>query len=418
LRTRDEEAVAVPTAQAVLRKAYVLLPLVATALLLFSQSLWIRSALHGLDLYSDEYFHVKQVRRFCRGDFRLMDGLTMIPGYHAVSAVFGALFDSCGRRTLRTINLGWGLAATLSAYLVLSATRSQRPLTRTWAFYFLPLLLPYHFVVYTDVLAIVIALLAIYFVVEHHYNAAAIAAMLGTFVRQPNAVLLVFIAGVAFIEHCERGRLSHWLPTYLKRSAGAWLGMLSFGVFVLVNGGVAVSDRAMHPVGFHLGNVYFTLFLLCFASLPVALEAIWRNRAELASLPFALGLAALYVAYMATFKVTHAYNEQLHFLRNGLLVWATQSTLTKALFFVPIAIGAAAVASVSFSRPAHWLLLPLSFLLLVPEELIEQRYAILPIATWMLLRRDAPPVVEALSVLCNAIVSLVLLHLLATGAHL
>jgi hypothetical protein len=59
--------------------------------------------------------------------------------------------------------------------------------------------------------------------------------------------------------------------------------------------------------------------------------------------------------------------------------------------------------------------LPIALVTLLPEGLIEQRYALLPIALFTLLRKDASPLAEGLAVLCNAAISLGLLWIMADG---
>ncbi|HKU39862.1 MAG TPA: hypothetical protein VJR89_17000 [Polyangiales bacterium] len=394
------------------------LPGAATACGLAAYGLWARVATLNMPRYSDEKFHIRQIHRLCRGQDELLGTLTMLPGYHAITAGFGKLIESCAPHVLRTFSLGWGLAASLVALLILGTLGSQRSRTRTIAFYFLPILLPYYVLVYTDVAAFVPALLAVYFVTQRRWTAAGIASSTGILFRQSNAVVLLFIVGVALLEHDRRGRARDWMVRYLKQTWAAWLGLAGFGAFVIVNGGVALGDRSRHTLGVHFENVWFALALLCLTQLPVLLENLWSERARLRAWKTVLVLGAAYSLYMLTFRVEHEFNGHLDFLRNQFLHWVVESPWRKTLFFVPVALGLGAVCATRFSRPSYWLLLPVALLTLMPEGLVEQRYAILPIGLWLVLRRDASRSAEAATALLNAALATALVLVIASGRQL
>jgi alpha-1,2-glucosyltransferase len=389
-----------------------------TGLILIAQAFWVRAATIGMGRYSDEGYHLDQINLFCHRHYEMAQGLTMLPGYHAISAVFGKFVHNCGPHSVRSFNIGWGLAATMLAFFILKSLRSQWPLTRSVGFHFLPFLYPYYFVVYTDVLAMTTSLLAVYFIVKRYWSAASLAAIIGVTVRQPNAVVLLLIATVAWLETDTRDNLADHIVDYVKATWLCWLGIFGFCAFVVINKGVAMGDQSAHEPGLHFQNIYFSLFLLSVAVLPVTVETIWKNRERLQSPAFLAALAAVYVLYMQSFEVTHVYNMQMNFLRNALLHWVVQNNLSKSLFFLPIAAGFSCVWSMPFQRRAFWVLLPLACALLVPESLIEQRYSILPVGLWMLLRRDASPMAEWLTAFSNVVIATTLMMLVATGSSL
>ena len=192
-----------------------------------------------------------------------------------------------------------------------------------------------------------------------------------------------------------------WARRFLAKSWSSLLGLLGFATFIYLNHGVAIGDRDQHPAGLHFGNVYFVLFLLACFALPPNVERIIREHRRLLQPGFVAALLALYLSFVYLFKIEHAYNRDDFCLRNVILLWAGTNVLTKGLFFMPIALGFAALWVTPLVRSAYWVWLPVCLLGLLPEALIEQRYAIFPLGLWMLLRRDASPFAEALGAVFN-----------------
>lgn len=387
--------------------------LVALALTMHSAWAYHRSA--ELAEYSDEMFHVPQIQSFCAGHFELDDAITMLPGYHALSAVFARLIHDCSRPALRGFNVLCGLLVTWTAFQITRALRSRYPLTRASAVYFLPLLYPYQFIAFTDASALWLALLAVLLMIKGKFSASGLVACASVLVRQTNIVVLVFMLWVAALERDTQQPWAAQLRVFVRRTWSTLLGCVAFAIFILVNHGVALGDRGYHRAGVHVGNVYFCLFLLTFTSLPVGLATLWQRRSVLTSNVFIASLMLATVVYMTSFDVTHHYNSILTFLRNVLLHWAVRDPLTRTLFFIPALLGLAITCLTRFSRPAFWVWLPISLLTLLPEGLIEQRYALLPIALLTVLRKDASPAAEGLAVVSNAAISITLLLVLADG---
>lgn len=381
------------------------------AALLIAHSAWAFRFSAELPRYSDEMFHVPQIRNFCAGRYALDAAITMLPGYHLLSAGFARLLGECSPRVMRGFNVLCGLLVTWAAYQIVRALRSKYPLRRASAFYFLPLFYPYQFVAFTDVSALLFALLAVLSMVKQRWALAGLTASLGVLLRQTNVVLLAFLLLSAALRY-ER---TQPLSVLLRRTWSSLLGCVGFGVFMLLNEGVAIGDRSSHRAGLHVGNVYLCLFLLAFTALPVGLSTLWHRRTALRSKGFIAMLLTAAVVYANCFEVSHHYNLLLNFLRNVLLHWATLSASHRALFFIPVALGLGIATVTRFAQPAFWVWLPIALITLLPEGLIEQRYALLPIALFTLLRKDGAPLAEALSVLGNAAISGSLLWVMADG---
>jgi alpha-1,2-glucosyltransferase len=383
-----------------------------------SQSVWVFSATRDMGRYSDEDFHVPQVQRFCKGKYKLDRDITMLPGYHAFAAALGRVAHDCSARTLRGINVAIGVLIFWVALRILETLRSKYALSRALSLNFLPILFLFEFVAYTDALAILFALGAMLLMLRRRWLIAGVVASLGVLVRQTNVVVLAFMVVVLWFERARYGSWSEQLRVFLSRAWPCLLGLGAFGVFVLVNRGVAIGDRGQHAAGLHVGNLYFALFLLAIVALPTGLSALRDKREPLSrSALFTVTLFASYVVYIVAFKVDHTYNSVPGFLRNELLAWVMHSPLTRSLFFVPIAFGLASVWATGFARAAHRAWLPIAAVMLMPESLIEHRYAILPIAFWMVLRKDSSARAEVLNFIVNFSLSMLLMWIILSGDY-
>jgi len=203
------------------------------------------------------------------------------------------------------------------------------------------------------------------------------------------------------------------------------LGLAAFAVFVVVNGGVAVGDQSAHPLKLSLGNVYLCLFLYFFLLLPVHLAGLRSALARLADKRVLALSLLLYGIFMFTFVNDHPYNRAgvfafrsdgvpvvRHgpFLRNELLNLATQSALTRTLFFVPVLLSCLLLMKTKLVQSRFLLIYPLLLLLLVPSWLIEQRYSLVPLALLLLARERRSPALEYAAAALGVIGSVYLLY--------
>jgi alpha-1,2-glucosyltransferase len=363
--------------------------------------------------YSDEMYHVPQIQNFCHADFSLDGSITMLPGFHAVLALAGSALRDCSAPMLRSLNAALLVLVCWMALRILVTLHSRVAIPRALALSFLPLLFPYGFVVYTDVLALFLALWSLWLWLQRQHIAAGVVASVAVLVRQTDIAMPLLFVAMAWLERDRHLPLLAQARALLRTCWSSLLGMAAFAAFVLYNGGVAIGDQARHPLGIQVGNLYFTLFLIPVVAAAPSLFELWRRRRALASLLFAAALVASYLVYRHYFRVEHEYNLQHHFLHNDLLMWVVRHKRTRNLFFIPIALGLAIVWTSAWSRAAFRVWLPLSAAMLVPESLIEPRYALLPIALFMLMRKDSSPYAEVAGAACNAVLSVTLVLMMA-----
>ena len=367
-------------------------------------------ALRPLGRYSDEIHHYRQIRSFCDGDFTLNPRITTIPGYHIVSALVGRVTGDCSAERMRLVNTVIGALSVVAFFLAVRAAGSQVRVARTLQYFFLPILLPYHFLIYADSISLLANLLTIALLLRGRFALAGLAGSLAILVRQTNVVWLVLVCAVALADAPAVWNEPRPLEAGLKRTWTALLGLVGFAAFVLWNGGVAVGGR-----GAFAGNVFLFLALYFVLFLPANVFALHRRRERLADKWLSALVLGAYLLFLATFRVDHPFNKFEGFLRNEMLDAVASSLVFKHVFFVFAAGGLAALYVTRLRRPALYLIYPLALATLLPLRLIEHRYGLAAFVLLLVCREDDPPWVEAAGVGLSMVLSAVLLYGLARG---
>ncbi len=358
---------------------------------------------------SDEGAHSEQIRTFCDGSTALDPKLTTIPGYHALMAALAYVAGDTTLPTLRLLSTLLGLLAVVVFVLLARRIETEAPRERGLHYLFLPLLLPFVFLVYTDPLGLLLLLACLLMVAAERPVWAGLLGLASLLVRQTNVVWLACFVVWDYL------RTSGW--RWSTRSAldhaarhAALLGcLLAFLVFTAWNGGVALGDRAMHPLGIYSGNAWFFL-LACALTFAPLLLAKYRDVLGLLATPRGAALAAgLFALYWFTFASPHPYNHYPGHLRNGALMAAEQSAGVRARVFVPMGYAAVALCFVRLARSADYIIYAFALLALLPAPLIEQRYALVPLALLLLFRERASTRVERVSLAYEALLSAFLL---------
>ena len=300
-------------------------------------------------------------------------------------------------------------------FLAVRAAGSQVRVARTLQYFFLPILLPYHFLIYADSISLLANLLTIALLLRGRFALAGLAGSLAILVRQTNVVWLVLVCAVALADAPAVWNEPRPLEAGLKRTWTALLGLVGFAAFVLWNGGVAVGGRGAFAAGLHTGNVFLFLALYFVLFLPANVFALHRRRERLADKCLSALVLGAYLLFLATFRVDHPFNKFEGFLRNEMLGAVASSLVFKHVFFVFAAGGLAALYVTRLRRPALYLIYPLALATLLPLRLIEHRYGLAAFVLLLVCREDDPPWVEAAGVGLSMVLSAVLLYGLARG---
>jgi hypothetical protein len=114
-----------------------------------------------------------------------------------------------------------------------------------------------------------------------------------------------------------------------------------------------------------------------------------------------------FLIFLFAFQVDHPYNTHWTdiFLRNSLLQYFSSSKILKILFFLPIGYSILTLGLVKFGKNWFVLLYPFTFLSLISVWLVESRYYIIPLAFFILFKKQPNKVISWLTVVLYSLVS-------------
>jgi hypothetical protein len=178
---------------------------------------------------------------------------------------------------------------------------------------------------------------------------------------------------------------------------------------------VAVGGRGAFAAGFHTGNLFLFLALYFVLFMPASVAALRRRARRLADPRLWALLLLAYVVFLTTFRVDHPFNKFEGFLRNEMLGTVASSLLYKHVFFAFAAGGLTALCLTRLRRPSLYAVYPLALATLLPLRLIEHRYGLPAFVLLLVCREDDPAPVEYGGVALLALLSGVVLYILARG---
>lgn len=374
----------------------------ASAWLLLAWSAGVVLAASSAIVIGDEWVHWAQVRRFLAGDLRLLtDYLTTVPGYHALLALLLAATDAPSLGLARALSALSGPALVAALLQIRRALGDRHPALPCAQVLVLPVLFPYLFLVYTDALALALLLWALAGALRGRHGWAALALGGSMLVRQHHVFFTLLLAAIALQQsRAGAGWRQAWTAGDLRGTAPYLLPLAGFLAFWWWNGSISLStpQSAAHPdVTIDAGNPAFVL-LLAALLLPLQLLAgLRRFLASAAARPWLWLLpVGVLVAFLATFAVTHPYNFAVpeFSLRNGALAWISTDRGAFSIMAVIVTLSACGFAWLPLLRPQLRWALPLALLFVAGSWMIETRYAIVPLALLLALRRQAAPWVE------------------------
>jgi alpha-1,2-glucosyltransferase len=339
----------------------------------------------------DEANHLGQIQRYLAGNY--VTTSTASGGFHALAAMFAWLAGDAEKESIRLFVLIVAFVTILTFQSLIESFEPQAATTRTLQFALFPLLFPFWYLIYTDVLALLLLLLAVLAVRRNHLHVSGIMMILSMAVRQSYVVWLALLgvwiaamnAGISLRQLARRG-LSFGFAAAL------------FLLFVLLNDGVAIGDRDAHPeMELHTENLLFMLVCFFLTFLPLIASVLPRIRRLHPALLVAVPVLSIALLF-GTFRVDHPYNDNAVtedlFLRNELLQVITSSTIARAGASLAVAVAALSLFVIRLRQPIHYLIYPFAALSVMPAWLIEQRYYLPAFALFMVFRESASPTVE------------------------
>ncbi len=371
----------------------------------------------GNNPVSDEVQHLGQAVGFADGDFELDDTITMLPGYHVVIAVPLAATGSESADVARVAGVVIGLAGIAGVHL---ATRRRG--RRSWAeiasneralqWALLPVAAPYAFLVYTDQLA-ALTVLAIWILLRHDRTEwAGIAALVAVCVRQTN---IVWAAILCLVDLAVRtGSLREAVaaavrPATLRRY---WTFAIPIGIVVAIlatQGTVAIGDTDIHRVGFYPENALFMVMVCGGLFWPLLLNSA-APPAERGRLWVASAVVAGAV-YLLAWDPDHVFNQfgGTKFVRNWLLINSTDRAPVRVLLLVALMFGMFVLARIELAESIPYWFFALSALALIPQQLVEQRYYMVPILFLLIFRKPSTVRAERLLLAWWAVVTVAIM---------
>lgn len=355
-------------------------------------------------LIGDEWVHYHQIARFRSGDFTVMvEWLTTIPGYHWAVSVLLYAFDATSPTAARCVNAAFGLAA-LAAFHALRREVHPDDATRTtMQFAVLPVLFPFFFLIYTDVLSLALILAATFATAKRGHLWAALILTCAIGVRQNNVLWSGFLAAwTVWTGWRAAGGEGAWRWRGIVHSASAYV--IPVGVFVgywIWNGSVSYSgsQSAMHPdASLHAGNPFFALFMLALLlPLQVATGLVAFARRAAARPAWWLWPVLVFAVFATCFEIDHPYNRIALSVnvRNAWLMTVKDEPWAWWLFGLLATGAATALSALPLARCRCLVFVPFALLYLATSWLIEPRYSLIPLGLYLALRKPAADRLEA-----------------------
>jgi len=346
-------------------------------------------------VFNDEGVHAAQVEVFLRGTYAVIPQLTMIPGYHAVLALVERVTGFHDVRQLRLVTLLGSLALPFLVWRLTAMHWRQEAPRRTLQWFFMPLLFPLYFLVYTDAWGLVAVLATQLCALRRRYALAAIAGIAATLVRQDLIVWVGVAWLLALLEGFDPARWrDEWrgrLGAGLRRSWPLLVVMLLFVAFVLWNRGIAVGERERHALTLNPTNIACLLLCAWLVFLPQNIAALPRIRGLLRRPSCIALVVAGFAFYMGTYANAHPYNgEQLrYFLHNEALHWLTAYPWIRGAVFVPMAWMVLTACVTNLAEPRLRVLYVIAPLAVGLHPLIEQRYYLPALTLFQVWRQPA-----------------------------
>jgi alpha-1,2-glucosyltransferase len=229
------------------------------------------------------------------------------------------------------------------------------------------------------------------------HGLAAIPLGLAILARQTHLLWAVMVGG-SLLHERRRDLAQNWRPVVKSATPLIMVGAL-FVAFVIHNGGVALSASEEQKAGIHVGNVFLGLAGVALLNLPVALASWRRIIPGPQNWRLWAGGVLILAVWMLLFRVSHPWNAVTngYFLRNVLLHTVQLSSLAKAAAVVCVLWGLFMLWMTPLRRQELWVIYPASLLTLMPSELVEPRYILVPWALFLLARPLGSTRVEAIN---------------------
>lgn len=354
----------------------------------------------------DEQHHFRQIKSFLRGNYTPDEKLAMLPGYHAAVAVLAKAlrFESLATMRLVSVIAGFIVAALFywMNWMGPSDERSdggERDATtaalRTAQFYYLPILFPFTFLVYSDAVSLIPVLGMIAAAMRRRHLLAGALAMVSLLCRQNNIFWVSLALAITYVD-AEGVKLS--VASLARHANKSWLlvlAHLAFVVFVIVNRGVAINDRSSNVLGIFWNNLFLALLCVTLFFLPMHIANAPAMLALVNRRPLAC-MAALVVTGVIFFwpHAIHTYNADQYMLKNWVVWHMHDYPAFRVGAFVLVLLALWSLAVTKLRTPWMWVIYPFIVISLITAWVVEPRYWIIGLSLFVFARARQPAWVE------------------------
>lgn len=376
---------------------------------------------------ADEWSHWHQILKFTEGKYLIIQGLTTIPGYHAVMALLIKITGFVHVPQAKFLSIAMSLPSLFFVYLICRrGSTSRTAAMQSIQYWFCPLMLPYFYVFYTDMFSATFILLGAWMFLKERFIAAAFALTVSMLVRQNN---IIWLGMFYFIYLSQRGFFmealglfktprTQLLPVFLglvRKAFTGWaflLGISAFIGFFIYNGSVAIGDTISHPVSkLYTSQMFFLLFTVGVLFLPLHIENMAKIVKMVNRYPYFWALLAFaFIVFLFSYDTSHYYNQDNNFIRNRFLLLANKSMLLKIVIFLFSMLAVLSLCVIELKEKCYYWIYPFSVFAVLPAYLIEQRYFIIPVILFMLCRKFQSERAEILTLAWFTVLSAFLIH--------
>lgn len=389
-----------------MKKLFVLFIIVAVYIFLFA-------LIKNNRLYDDEPASYNQIRLFINKKY--ITRLYIIPGYHFTVSAIANLSNKKNIPDLRATTLVFNLLSIVIFFFLAQKLDRNNTIIKTLQYSFFPVIFPFHFLLYPEGLQILFTLTSIFLVLKNKIYLSALFGIASILTRQTNIIWFIFIHILAIL-NMKKIKLSR--KNFLIQNFLFFIGYLLFLIFVVINKGFVNSGFAVkageRPSSFSIfsGNVFFMIFAAFCLFLPIFVPYLKNVYSDLRKSKILILVCTLFILVGSfTFSNSHPWNLYTDSLQNKILLLPFTTTFTQKLFFFSIiSITVFLISNIKFLANKYYLIYPLTFLMLLPIQLISIRYYIIPFTLFILFHKVTSVYLEVINILLFILISLYLYY--------
>ncbi|MEI6221753.1 MAG: hypothetical protein WCP97_03220 [bacterium] len=341
-------------------------------------------------------FHYPAVLAVSDGRFtdEVFSRLWMLPGYHIIVGVLARALNFTSLFQFRLISTIISLFSLLFVYLISKTLFPKQALVRTLQFLFFPAVMPFFFLLYTDMVSFAIVLASLWLTLRRRYQLAGFVGTISLFVRQNNVLWIAFYILLIYAQE-EGNILSR--AAFMRQLKRCWV-FLAGGAFFII--GMMLYALNMHGdlvlfQGISGNNLAVALLLFFILFLPLLIKDRNVIRQQLRKPKVLVSIALMYLLCLFSLRNLHPWNQTpLFYIHNIILGLLARSPILQVLLFVPIAVVVSYLWLGKVERKAFALMYPFAFVALITISVADLRYATIPFCLYLLLRKPESPTDE------------------------